>query len=472
MKKRIISVLTVCALAFALTGCAGKASDAGNTGAAPNPANSDLSAYSDLTMKDYKLVFDEEFDGKTLDRSVWNVELHEPGWVNEEWQEYVDSDENIYLEDGHLVLKPVQKKDTMGSGAFTSGRVNTMGKHEFKYGFFESRLKVPAGNGFLPAFWLMTGDEQKYGQWPVCGEIDIMEVLGYAVNQNHGTIHFGLPHKQDQGTYQPVKLTNFSTDYHTYGLEWMPGKMVWYVDGVKYHETSDWYSKTESGELNPYPAPFNHEFYIILNLAVGNNWAGYPDETTDIKNSEYDIDYVRVYQAPSYDENVQKPVKVVDLREPADGSNYVNNGSFTENEDLSDNKNWKFLLANGGKGEAVIEDGKIVIKSEAAGTEEYSVQLVQPDMPMKEGSSYKLSFKAWADEDRTMKTAVTAPNEGWIRYLDDTEVKLTKEPKEFTFDFTMSEESDPKGRVEFNMGKTGSTATIYITDVSLVKTKD
>ncbi len=472
MKKRIISVLTVCALAFALTGCAGKASDAGNTGAAPNPANSDLSAYSDLTMKDYKLVFDEEFDGKTLDRSVWNVELHEPGWVNEEWQKYVDSEENIYLEDGHLVLKPVQKKDTMGSGAFTSGRVNTMGKHEFKYGFFESRLKVPAGNGFLPAFWLMTGDEQKYGQWPVCGEIDIMEVLGDAVNQNHGTIHFGLPHKQDQGTYQPVKLTNFSTDYHTYGLEWMPGKMVWYVDGVKYHETSDWYSKTESGELNPYPAPFNHEFYIILNLAVGNNWAGYPDETTDIKNSEYDIDYVRVYQAPSYDENVQKPVKVVDLREPADGSNYVNNGSFTENEDLSDNKNWKFLLANGGKGEAVIEDGKIVIKSEAAGTEEYSVQLVQPDMPMKEGSSYKLSFKAWADEDRTMKTAVTAPNEGWIRYLEDTEVKLTKEPKEFTFDFTMSEESDPKGRVEFNMGKTGSTATIYITDVSLVKTKD
>lgn len=472
MKKRIISVLTVCALAFALTGCAGKASDAENTGAAPNPANSDLSAYSDLTMKDYKLVFDEEFDGKTLDRSVWNVELHEPGWVNEEWQKYVDSEENIYLEDGHLVLKPVQKKDTMGSGAFTSGRVNTMGKHEFKYGFFESRLKVPAGNGFLPAFWLMTGDEQKYGQWPVCGEIDIMEVLGDAVNQNHGTIHFGLPHKQDQGTYQPVKLTNFSTDYHTYGLEWMPGKMVWYVDGVKYHETSDWYSKTESGELNPYPAPFNHEFYIILNLAVGNNWAGYPDETTDIKNSEYDIDYVRVYQAPSYDENVQKPVKVVDLREPADGSNYVNNGSFTENEDLSDNKNWKFLLANGGKGEAVIEDGKIVIKSEAAGTEEYSVQLVQPDMPMKEGSSYKLSFKAWADEDRTMKTAVTAPNEGWIRYLEDTEVKLTKEPKEFTFDFTMSEESDPKGRVEFNMGKTGSTATIYITDVSLVKTKD
>ncbi|MBQ6258825.1 MAG: family 16 glycosylhydrolase [Lachnospiraceae bacterium] len=472
MKKRIISVLTVCVLVFALTGCAGKASDAGNTGAAPNPANSDLSAYSDLTMKDYKLVFDEEFDGKTLDRSVWNVELHEPGWVNEEWQEYVDSEENIYLEDGHLVLKPVQKKDTMGSGAFTSGRVNTMGKHEFKYGFFESRLKVPAGNGFLPAFWLMTGDEQKYGQWPVCGEIDIMEVLGDAVNQNHGTIHFGLPHKQDQGTYQPVKLTNFSTDYHTYGLEWMPGKMVWYVDGVKYHETSDWYSKTESGELNPYPAPFNHEFYIILNLAVGNNWAGYPDETTDIKNSEYDIDYVRVYQAPSYDENVQKPVKVVDLREPADGSNYVNNGSFTENEDLSDNKNWKFLLANGGKGEAVIEDGKIVIKSEAAGTEEYSVQLVQPDMPMKEGSSYKLSFKAWADEDRTMKTAVTAPNEGWIRYLEDTEVKLTKEPKEFTFDFTMSEESDPKGRVEFNMGKTGSTATIYITDVSLVKTKD
>ena len=106
----------------------------------------------------------DQFDGETLNRDDWNVELHDPGWVNNELQSYVDSPENIYIEDGSLVLKRVETVNEDGSVSYTSGRVNTQNKHDFKYGLFEARVKVPKGQGFLPAFWMMPTDENLYGQ--------------------------------------------------------------------------------------------------------------------------------------------------------------------------------------------------------------------------------------------------------------------------------------------------------------------
>ena len=137
--------------------------------------------------EDYKLIWHDEFDGDELDRSIWNVELHEPGWVNEELQEYVDSPENIKVANSTLILQPVKKGDK-----YTSGRVNCQGKKDLLYGVFEVSAKVPVGKGYLPAFWLMAADENVYGQWPRCGEIDIMEVLGHDTETNYGTIHFGM----------------------------------------------------------------------------------------------------------------------------------------------------------------------------------------------------------------------------------------------------------------------------------------
>ena len=117
------------------------------------------------THKDYTLKWEDQFNGDSLDRDSWNVELHEPGWVNNELQEYVDSSENIYIKDGNLVLKPVKTIGSDGKVSYTSGRVNTQNKHNFKYGLFEARAKVPAGQGFLPAFWMMPANENLYGQW-------------------------------------------------------------------------------------------------------------------------------------------------------------------------------------------------------------------------------------------------------------------------------------------------------------------
>ena len=248
-----------------------------------------------LSYQNYKLVFEDNFDGPVLDRSRWNVELHEQGWVNEELQEYVDSEENVFLRDGKLLIRPVKTVHEDGHVSYTSGRISTQWKHDFTYGLFEARLRVPKGKGFLPAFWLMTTDEDKYGQWPECGEIDIMEIMGDRTGTNHGTIHYGLPHEQDQGTVT-LDRGDFAEEFHNFALLWEPGVIRWYVDGRRFHQVSRWYSAGKDGVKKPFPAPFDHDMYLILNLAVGGNWVGYPDETTDFTDAIFAVDYVRVYQ--------------------------------------------------------------------------------------------------------------------------------------------------------------------------------
>lgn len=417
----------------------------------------------------YRLIWEDQFDGDSLNLDDWNIETHEPGWVNSELQAYVDSTDNIYIEDGDLVLKPIETVNEDGTKSYTSGRVNTQNKHDFKYGLFEARVKVPKGRGFLPAFWMMPTSENLYGQWPRCGEIDIMEVMGQATDTSYGTIHFGNPHSESQGTYV-LKEGSFSEDYHIFSVEWEPGKINWYVDGNLIHTESNWYSITEGqGEIT-YPAPFDQPFYMILNLAVGGSWVGYPDATTDIKNAEYRIDYVRAYQRESYDENVEKPVKEVVFRNPDANGNYIHNGGFADSEELTDEEGWIFLTSVGGEASAKIKDNEIFIDTTKEGTEDYSVQLVQSGIPVKKGVTYLVSFDAYADADRMMKVAVTAPERDWIRYLEDTRVDLTTTKQTFTYEFVMTGSDDANGRLEYNMGADGSTAGIHISNVSVVKT--
>ncbi len=248
-----------------------------------------------LAYDGYSLVFEDRFDGEKLNRGDWNVELHEPGWVNEELQEYVDSEENIRLKDGKLLIRPVKTVLSDGTVRYTSGRVTTQHKHDFVYGIFEARLRVPEGKGFLPAFWLMAANEERYGFWPACGEIDIMEIMGSDTKKSYGTIHYGLPHEQNQGALT-LASGCFSEEYHDFALLWEPDVLRWYVDGVPFHEARKWFSADQEGNRKPYPEPFNHEMYLILNLAVGGSWVGYPDETTDFERAALEVDYVRVYQ--------------------------------------------------------------------------------------------------------------------------------------------------------------------------------
>ena len=476
--RTTIALSLAIAMLASLTGCQMAAAPAGNE---PEPAaeeaaeaaeeatdetleNQDSSAEIEAP-EGYHLVWNDEFDGDELSEEDWNYEVHEAGWVNHELQEYIASTDYAYVKDGELVIQPV-KTEEGGKVSYASGRVNTQNKHDYKYGRFEARIKVPEGKGFLPAFWMMPKDEDFYGQWPKCGEIDIMEVLGNSTGINYGTLHYGEPHEQQQGMYSLDG--DFSKEYHVFAVEWDPGEIRWYVDGNQYFQTSSWFTKVDGEDEKPYPAPFNQPFHVILNVAVGGDWPGDPDDTTVFDDrAAMKVDYVRIFQKESYDENVEKPVETLDMREADQTGNFVCNGEFLEDEDLTDDVNWKFLLFNGGEGSAEIKDGEIVITSQNEGTEEYSVQLVQPQMPMQKGKTYRFSFEAYADENREMKPAVTAPDVNWIRYFPDTTVELGTDWQTYEFEFDMNDEDDDNGRVEFNMGKQGSTATIHIRNVRL-----
>ncbi|MBR2820427.1 MAG: family 16 glycosylhydrolase [Clostridiales bacterium] len=413
-------------------------------------------------LEGYNLLWSDEFDGKEMDKSKWNYEPHQPGWTNNELQEYTTSTDNVFVKDGNLVLKAI-KTEKDGKPYYTSGKVTGQNKTDFLYGKVVVSARVPEGQGLWPAIWMMPKQESYYGQWPKCGEIDIMESLGNDTTISYSTIHYGEPHAEQQGTITKTGDESFSSKFHEYSVEWEPGEMRFYTDGELVLTCNDWFTAVEGADDKPYPAPFNQPFFVQMNLAVGGNWPGNPDETTDFSKAEFLIDYVRVYQKSEYDTNVTKPEKP--FRDALADGNFIRNGDFSVAEDLEDDTDWKFLLFNGGAGAAEIKDGEMIITSTNCGTEEYSVQLVHPDLPMRKGHSYRVSFDIKADEARKCIVCVSAPNAGWIRYLPDTSIDLTTEWQTFTFDFDMTEKDDNNGRLEFNMGKHGDTATIHITNV-------
>ncbi|MCQ2240185.1 carbohydrate binding domain-containing protein [Treponema sp.] len=418
-------------------------------------------------MAGYELKFEDNFDGKKLDESKWNYELHEPGWVNNELQSYIKSDKNVYLKGGNLIIQPL-KEETKSGNKFTSGRINTQRKFDFKYGLAEARLKVPRGKGFLPAFWMMPTDESKYGSWPKCGEIDIMEVLGDKVNKTYATLHFGEPHTMAQKEYL-LKKGNYADEFHTFACEWEPGLIKFYVDGVEMAKFDDWFTKKLYDDEEPYPAPYNQPFYLILNVAVGGTWPGYPDGTTKFDASaQMVVDYVRVYQKKSYNENVTRQEEVVEVRAPGADGNYIRNGGFNP-ENLKDKKEWMFMTQQGGSADAAIAGNTLTVNTSKAGTIDYSIQLVQADIPLERGYQYEFSFDAWSTKNRKMKAKLCAPDRGWKNYFGDVNVELTPNKKHYSYKFSMDDKTDPNARLDFNMGATPSTDPINIANVKLVK---
>ncbi len=246
---------------------------------------------------DWTLVWSDEFSGTpgtSVNQNNWNIEVtSNPD--NGELQAYVSSTNNIYLtqEPGNpsnslLVLKAIK---TGGSPAYTSGRITTQGKKVWTYGKVEMRAKLPYGQGIWPAFWMLGANYPTAG-WPGCGEIDIMENVGYAPNTIYGTLH-GPGYSGGGGIGAPFDYSGgYVNNWHTYGIEWEPGIMRWYFDGQLFQlRTADDVTLTGAG----LPWVFNHDFFIILNLAVGGDWPGPPDSSTVFPQYYY-IDYVRVYQ--------------------------------------------------------------------------------------------------------------------------------------------------------------------------------
>ncbi len=235
----------------------------------PNPVD---------TPATYHLVWSDEFDGTSVDASAWNFETGGNGWGNNEKQYYQAS--NATESNGYLVI--TAKKETVGSNGYTSARMTTQAKKEFKYGKIEARIALPVGQGLWPAFWML-GANINTINWPACGETDIMERI------NTDSLVYGTIHWDNNGHVQYGGSTATTpSDFHVYSITWDDTAIRWSVDSVKYKEASTYNSVNSTEE-------FQKPFFIILNLAVGGNWPGQIIDDSKFPASMY-VDYVRVYQ--------------------------------------------------------------------------------------------------------------------------------------------------------------------------------
>jgi len=246
----------------------------------------------------WTLVWNDEFnlpDGSPVDPAKWTQETGNAGWGNNHEREYYTAGTtNAVVQGGSLVITATtqgasQLQCQYGTCEYTSARMNTAGKFEQQYGRFEARIKLPAGQGLWPAWWLLGNDIGTAG-WPQCGEIDVMENIGSTPSTNYGSLHGpGYSGAQDiTGSYSLPGGATLSADYHLYALEWDATSVHFYVDGVNYETRTP--ADVPAGDTWVY----DHPFFIILNVAVGGYWPGDPDATTTFPQT-MEVDYVRVY---------------------------------------------------------------------------------------------------------------------------------------------------------------------------------
>jgi beta-glucanase (GH16 family) len=260
-----------------------------------------------------QLVMNEDFNTNGApDPLIWSFDegrgpLND-GWGNKEMQFYTKRPQNAVVKDGYLIITAI-KEDYEGA-SYTSARLKTRNLFEKKYGRFEARIKMPLGKGLFPAFWMLGSNfceaqsldinknvfcdstkpnyEEGNVLWPNSGEIDIMEYIGSKPTQVFGTVH-GPGYSGGEGISKKYTLPNdrFDNDFHIFGIEWGENYINWYVDDVLYNQITP---KDVKGEW-----VFNQPFYMLLNLAVGGNLPGEPNNETVFPQTMI-IDYVRVYQ--------------------------------------------------------------------------------------------------------------------------------------------------------------------------------
>jgi beta-glucanase (GH16 family) len=252
----------------------------------------------------WKLVWSDEFDGASLNPDNWTPQVGDGSdvgltrWGNNELQWY--QEENITVEDGNLVIT-ARAEEVVPTFPYTSGRMRSIDKVDVKYGRIEARVKPPAGQGLWSAFWMLPTDSP-YNGWAASGEIDIMEAVNPGIrNDVFGTLHYGFPWPLQQASNKAVSMTP-EDDFHTYAIEWEKDEIRWYIDNVHYHtvRSDHWntyyYAGRDTGYVDgPGSAPFDVDFHILLNLAVGGFLPGNPDGST-VFPAQMLVDYVRVYE--------------------------------------------------------------------------------------------------------------------------------------------------------------------------------
>ena len=255
-------------------------------------------AGADRSEAEWRTVFFDDFTSEGLDTTKWKPEISCWGGGNNERQCYTSRPENVSIEDGILHLNA--RKETFSGPTFpegfpgapggertqeyTSGKVRTRGLHSWKYGRFSARMKLPGGQGTWSAFWMMPADDF-YGNWPLSGEIDIMEAINLETpcaecpnaieRRTSGAVHFGDALPNNSYLYlnnEGDDIVGPSEEWHTYSFEWSENAMQWFVDDKIFMriESDDWFTNAPEAAGRPY-APFDQPFYLMMNLAVGGN---------------------------------------------------------------------------------------------------------------------------------------------------------------------------------------------------------
>lgn len=242
---------------------------------------------SPLEYEGYHLVWQDEFEADQLsDDYTFEIGTGSSGWGNNESQYY--RKENTRLEEGYLVIQA--KKENFQGQEYTSSRIITEGKKEFKYGRFDIRARMPYGQGIWPAIWMLGSNFRQVG-WPHCGEIDIMEMIGGQGRESivHGTVHWQSDNGYaNYGHSKELSDVTLADQFHVFSIIWDENSIEWLIDNESY------------GTIDTTPThldEFREEFFFIFNVAVGGNWPGYPNDSTEFPQEMW-IDYLRVFQQP------------------------------------------------------------------------------------------------------------------------------------------------------------------------------
>ena len=245
----------------------------------------------------YTLEWADEFNQGDIDDLNWVHELGDgtayglpSGWGNNEIQEYTDADENSKIEmDGDVSALMISVTEDSPEN-YLSAKLTTQNLQSFRYGKIDARIKLPTAQGMWPAFWTL-GDNRPDIDWPGCGEIDILELVGNQPNTVHANVHYtGADNKYENDEGSPITLDEtFDLNYHDFGIEWTPTEIIFSLDGDVYKTTV----------ITEHMKEFQRSFYLILNIAVGGPWAGNPDETTTFPQNMY-VDYIRYYSKDDF----------------------------------------------------------------------------------------------------------------------------------------------------------------------------
>ncbi len=398
----------------------------------------------------YTLLWSDEFDGSDLDMDKWSYELGNwklddsgnfitGGWGNNE-QEFYTS-QNTTVKDGILTIAAKKEQWTdekQGSYDYTSARISTQHKFSVCGGKIEVRARCDSGKSLWPAIWMLPEDSA-YGGWASSGEIDIMEGWGSTPEKICGTVHFGGAWPNNKYlTNDYIFAEGDSTEnWHTYSIEWERGEIRWFVDGKLYSTQSEWFS-----EGFQYPAPFDQNFYIILNLAVGGAFDGIDGVHADPSifangNKNFDIDYVRVYKKDGSD---FAPSEISSLAL----DNYIEGADAT--------------VTN--------KSGCTTVNIKNAGELEYAVMGLLRGREVKAGEKHTLEFDVSSTAERSM--VVTVEDSSYTRYLDE-KLTVTPEKKHYSFDVTFAQ--DMAADIKFQLGNIDGASAIGAHEVNIYDIK-